>query len=222
MHCNNSKTLGAQPQRNWDLFLGFSAENTSIINQWRQQNTISRNSSSIHQTKPVLLTKPERINHPCFSTTPGTVNPKFMKQIKTQELTVLEMIDDNDPPPTISASQMEEVLVRNENKYEFYIPLSFMIVLKRKIEILYVPLDFKDGLTKDDLVDPGAHVSAIPGSAPTDSYHRPPPTSSKMATLQILRNQLQMVSYNNLMQQPLSNSMLEIKRPKNTSSSRRS
>ena len=79
------------------------------------------------------------------------------------------MIDDNDPHPTISTSQMEQVFVRNENKFELYIPLSSMIVLKRKIEMLYVPLDFEDDLTKDDLVDPGACVSAIPGNALTDS-----------------------------------------------------
>ena len=40
-------------------------------------------------------------------------------------------------------------------------PLSSTIVLKRKKEILYVPLDFKNGLTIDALVDSGAYVSAI-------------------------------------------------------------
>ena len=40
-------------------------------------------------------------------------------------------------------------------------PLSSTIVLKRKKEMLYVPLDFENGLTIDALVDLGAYVSAI-------------------------------------------------------------
>ena len=40
-------------------------------------------------------------------------------------------------------------------------PLSSTIVLKRKKEMLYVPLDFENGLTIDALVDSGAYVSAI-------------------------------------------------------------
>ena len=40
-------------------------------------------------------------------------------------------------------------------------PLSSTIVLKRKKELLYVPLDFENGLTIDALVDSGAYVSAI-------------------------------------------------------------
>ena len=40
-------------------------------------------------------------------------------------------------------------------------PLSSTIVLKRKKEMLYFPLDFDNGLTIDALVDSGAYVSAI-------------------------------------------------------------
>ena len=40
-------------------------------------------------------------------------------------------------------------------------PLSSTIVLKRKKEMLYVPLDFEKGLTIIALVDSGAYVSAI-------------------------------------------------------------
>ena len=40
-------------------------------------------------------------------------------------------------------------------------PLSSTIVLKRKKEMLNVPLDFENGLTIDALVDSGAYVSAI-------------------------------------------------------------
>ena len=40
-------------------------------------------------------------------------------------------------------------------------PLSSTIVLKRKKEMLFVPLDFKNGLTLDAHVFSGAYVSAI-------------------------------------------------------------
>ena len=41
------------------------------------------------------------------------------------------------------------------------LPLSPTIVSKRKKEMLYVPLDFKNGLKIDALVDSGAYVSTI-------------------------------------------------------------
>ena len=69
--------------------------------------------------------------------------------------------DDNISPPEITTSQIEEKLVRNDITNEVYMPLFSTIVLKRKKEMLYVPLDFKNGLTIDALVDSGAYVSAI-------------------------------------------------------------
>ena len=44
---------------------------------------------------------------------------------------------------------------------ELYLPLTSTVVLKRKQEILYVPLDFEKNLTVDALVDSGAFSSAI-------------------------------------------------------------
>ena len=69
--------------------------------------------------------------------------------------------DDNISPPKITTSQIEEQLVRDDTTNELYMPLSSTIVLKRKKEMLYVPLDFENGLTIDALVDSGAYVSAI-------------------------------------------------------------
>ena len=51
--------------------------------------------------------------------------------------------------------------MRDENTNELYMPLSSTIVLKRKKKMLYVPLDFENGLSIDALVDSGAYVSAI-------------------------------------------------------------
>ena len=69
--------------------------------------------------------------------------------------------DYNICPPVATISQIEERLVRDETTNELYMPLSSTIVLKRKKEILYVPLDFENGLTIDALFDSGACVSAI-------------------------------------------------------------
>ena len=68
---------------------------------------------------------------------------------------------DNISLPEITTSQIEGRLVRDDITKELYMPLSTTIVLKRKKEMLYVPLDFKNGLTIDALVDSGAYVSAI-------------------------------------------------------------
>ena len=69
--------------------------------------------------------------------------------------------DDNLSPPAITIYQIEERLVRDDSTNELYMPLSTTIVLKRKKEMLYVPLDFKNGLTIDAFVDSRAYVSAI-------------------------------------------------------------
>ena len=69
--------------------------------------------------------------------------------------------DDNISPPETTTSQIQEQLVRDDFTNELYMPLSSTIVLKRKKEMLYVPLDFENGLTIDAIVDSGAYVSAI-------------------------------------------------------------
>ena len=53
--------------------------------------------------------------------------------------------DDNISPPEITTSQIQEQLVRYGIINELYMPLSSTIVLKRKKEMLYVPLDFENG-----------------------------------------------------------------------------
>ena len=51
--------------------------------------------------------------------------------------------------------------MRDEQTNEIYLPLISTVVLKRKQEMLYVPLDLENILTVDALVDSGAFVSAI-------------------------------------------------------------
>ena len=63
------------------------------------------------------------------------------------------------PSPEVTTSQIQEQLVRDDITNDLYLPLSSTIVLKRKKEMLYVPLDFENGLTVDAFVDSGAYVS---------------------------------------------------------------
>ena len=81
-------------------------------------------------------------------------------------LTTYDDGDDNISPPEITSSQIQEQLVRDENTNELYVPLSSTIVLKRMKEMMYVPLDFENGLTIDALVDSEAYVSAIAQTEP--------------------------------------------------------
>ena len=69
--------------------------------------------------------------------------------------------DTTTPPLTTATPLIEEELVRDEQTNEVYLPLTSTVVLKRKQEVLYVPLDSENNLTVDVLVDSGAFVSAI-------------------------------------------------------------
>ena len=69
--------------------------------------------------------------------------------------------NDNISLPKNTTSQIEERLVRDDINNELHKPLSSTIIMKRKKEMLYVPLDFENSLTIDALVDSGAYVSAI-------------------------------------------------------------
>ena len=51
--------------------------------------------------------------------------------------------------------------MRNEHTNELYLPLTSTVVVKRKQETLYVPLDFENNRTVDALVDSEAYVKAI-------------------------------------------------------------
>ena len=64
-------------------------------------------------------------------------------------------------PLTTATPLIEEGLVRDEQTNEVYLPLTSTVVLKRKQEMLYVPLDFENILTVDALVDSRAFVSAM-------------------------------------------------------------
>ena len=64
-------------------------------------------------------------------------------------------------PLTITTRHIEQRLARDERTIEVYRQLTSTVVLKRRKEMLYVLLDFTNGLTKDALADSGAYVKAI-------------------------------------------------------------
>ena len=64
-------------------------------------------------------------------------------------------------PLTSTTPNIEERLMGDEQTNEWYLPLSSTVALKRKQEMLYVPLDFDNKLTTDALVDSAAYVSAV-------------------------------------------------------------
>ena len=64
-------------------------------------------------------------------------------------------------PLNTATPLIEEGLMRDDQTNELYLPLTSTVVLKRKQEMLYVPLDFENNHTVDALVDSGAFVSAI-------------------------------------------------------------
>ena len=82
-------------------------------------------------------------------------------QNSEQHITTTPHSETTSPPLTTATPLNEEGLVRDEQTNEVYLPLSSTVVLKRKQEMLYVPLDFENILTVDALVDSGAIVSAI-------------------------------------------------------------
>ena len=69
--------------------------------------------------------------------------------------------DKTTSPLTTATPLIEEGLVRDEQTNQIYLPLTSTVILKRKQQMLYVPLDFENNLTVDALVDSRAFVSAI-------------------------------------------------------------
>ena len=78
-----------------------------------------------------------------------------------QHITTTPEGDTTTSPLTTATPLIEEGLVRDEQTNAIYLPLTSTVVLKRKPEMLYVPLDFKNNHTVDALVDSGSFVSAI-------------------------------------------------------------
>ena len=133
----------------------------------KQRSDVESQTSPIKETSPqvsVSRTEPLLGNQTTSALVPSLNDSKKLgSEIQRNDIDMMtwDSGDDNISQPAITISQIEEQLVRDETTNELYMPLSSTIVLKRKKEMLYVPLDFENGLTIDALVDSGAYVSAI-------------------------------------------------------------
>ena len=133
----------------------------------KQRSDVESQTLPIKETSPqVSVSSPEPL---LGSQTRSALVPSLNdskkpgSEIQTDEIdmTTCDSTDNNISPPPITISQLEERLVRDDSTNELYMALSSTIVLKRKKRMLYVPLDFENGLTIDALVDSGAYVSAV-------------------------------------------------------------
>ena len=141
------------------------------LNNTQNDSTLKTNVAS--QTSPPKRTQPQ--NHVIATEQPpgnqtGNEPVLFLDCSKnsstdiqnTEQHTVTTLNGDITILPLTTATPLiEEALVRDEQTKELYLPLTSTVVLKRKQEMLYMPLDFENTLTVDALVDARAFVSAI-------------------------------------------------------------
>ena len=133
----------------------------------KQRTAVESQTSPIKDTStqvPVSSTEPLLGNQTRSALVPSlkdSKKPNSEIQRNEIDMTTYDNGDDNISLPVLTISQIEERLVKDETINEIYMPLSSTFVLIRKKEMLYVLLDFTNGLTIDALVDSGAYVSAI-------------------------------------------------------------
>ena len=132
----------------------------------KQQNDVEAQTSPVKETSPQVSASDTEspLENQTRSIAVQCPNGSNKQQNETQRNEIGLIThgngEDNISPLEITTSQIQEQLVRDDIN-ELYMLLSSTIVLKRKKEMLYVPLDFENGLTIDALVDSGAYVSAI-------------------------------------------------------------
>ena len=150
----------------YQTFTNEIHENTHMPES-KQRSDVESQTSPIKETSPqvsVSSTEPllgSQTKSALVLSLKDSKKPNSEIQRNEIDMTTCDSGDDNISPPAITIPQIEERLVRVDSTNELYMPLSSTIVLKRKKEMLYVPLDFENGLTIDALVNSGAHVSAI-------------------------------------------------------------
>ena len=142
-------------------------KNDSILYYTQEKTTVASQTSPRKGTQPqnyVVTTKRRPRNQTgnepvpflnCSKNCPNDV------QKSQQHVKITLTGDTTIPLLTTTTSLIEEELVRDEQTNEVYLPLISTVILKRKQEMLYVPLDFENNLGVDALVGSGAFVSAI-------------------------------------------------------------
>ena len=133
----------------------------------KQTNDAELQKSSVKETSHQL---PESDTDPFLGNQTTNTGVHWLNESQENEAKILQNAVDaaanhsgdvNTSPRKLTASQIEERLVSDQTTNELYMPLSCTIVLKRNKEMLYVPLDFENGITIDALVKSKVYVSAI-------------------------------------------------------------
>ena len=146
-----------------------NSNNDSIIHDTQEKTTVAGQTSPTKGVQPqnyVATTEQPSENQTgnepvsffnCFKNSSTDV-----QNTEQHVVTTLTFNGDTTTPPLTTATPLiEEGLVRDEQSNEVYLSLTSIVVLKRKEEMLYVPLDFENNLKVDALVDSGAFVSGI-------------------------------------------------------------
>ena len=144
--------------------------NQDKLNSTTNDSTLKTNVAS--QTSPPKGTQPQNnvdATEQASGNQTGSEPVSFLHCPKNSSTTtqntkqhVVTILNGEKTPPLATATPLiEEGLVRDEQTNEVYLPLTSTVVLKRKQEMLYVTLDFKNNLTVDALVDSRAFVRAI-------------------------------------------------------------
>ena len=133
----------------------------------KRRSDVESQTLSMKETSPQVsgCSMEPFLGNPTGSTVVQRLNDSKERQSEIQRhemnLTANDNGDDIISPPKIRTPQTEEQIVSDDITNELYMPLSSTVVLKRKKYMLYVSLDFENGLTIDALVDSAAYVSAI-------------------------------------------------------------
>ena len=140
----------------------FTKETHKDTHMPKQKNDVEAQTSPMKETSSQVSGSLDKQTRSIPVQCPNDSN-KQRNEIQRNEIGLITYGngDDTISPPEITTSQIQEKLVRDDITNELYMPLSSTIVLIRKKEMLYVPLDFENGLTIAALVDSGAYVSAI-------------------------------------------------------------
>ena len=160
------EVLWQQPQETHlsDMYKNSTTNfnNSTHKPNFKRKNDVESQTSPIKETSPQISgSDTERLLGNQTRSTPvhGPNNSKKQRnEIPRNEtdMTTYDSGDDNISAPKITTSEIEGRLVRDEFTNELYMPLSCTIVLKRTNEMLYVPLNFKNGLAIDPFVHSGA------------------------------------------------------------------
>ena len=140
----------------------------NLTNDSNTQTTITTDSAQ-QTSPPYKMPKLSGISPECKKEKSGIkpgLCPESFQTTTNQADTLTETSqrnrDDITPTSLTVSSFICEHLVRDVESNQTYLPLNASVTLKQKKKMLYVPIDFSNGVTIDALVDSGAYVSAIP------------------------------------------------------------